>query len=43
MAYKDKFLKNVSEEKEIHIIAKKLLDEGRVEDGWKTLLSLDNW
>jgi len=42
IAYKNRFLKNVSEEKEIHSIAKKLLDEGRVEDGWKTLLSLDN-
>ena len=42
MAYKGQFLKNVSGEKEIHSIAKKLLDEGRVEDGWKTLLSLEN-
>lgn len=42
MAYKNQFLKNISEEKEIHSIAKKLLDEGRVEDGWKTLLSLEN-
>jgi flavin reductase (DIM6/NTAB) family NADH-FMN oxidoreductase RutF len=40
--YKNKFLKNISGEKEIHSIAKKLLDEGKVEDGWKTLLSLEN-
>ncbi|MBI4947185.1 MAG: flavin reductase family protein [Bacteroidetes bacterium] len=43
MAYKNQFLKNVSGEKEIHIIAKKLLDEGKVEEGWKTLLSLQNY
>lgn len=42
LAYKKQFLKNVSGEKEIHSIAKKFLDEGRVEDGWKTLLSLEN-
>jgi flavin reductase (DIM6/NTAB) family NADH-FMN oxidoreductase RutF len=42
MAYKNQFLQNVSGEKEIHSIAKKLLDEGKVEDGWKTLLSLEN-
>src|ERR1035437_9984743 len=42
IAYKKQFLKNISGEKEIHIIAKKLLDEGRVIDGWKTLLSLEN-
>jgi len=42
LAYKHQFLKNVSGEKEIHAIAKKLLDEGRLEDGWKTLLSLEN-
>ncbi|MEK6616859.1 MAG: flavin reductase family protein [Bacteroidota bacterium] len=41
MVYKNQFLKHISEEKEIHSIAKKLLDEGRVEDGWKTLLSLE--
>ena len=40
--YKDQHLKNITSEKEIHSIAKKLLDEGRVEDGWKTLLSLEN-
>jgi flavin reductase (DIM6/NTAB) family NADH-FMN oxidoreductase RutF len=39
MAYKKQFLKNIYGEKEIHIIAKKLLDEGKVEDGWKTLLA----
>lgn len=42
LAYKNRHLKDVSGEKEIHSIAKKLLDEGRVEDGWKTLLSLEN-
>ncbi|MBI4930636.1 MAG: flavin reductase family protein [Bacteroidetes bacterium] len=42
ISYKNEHLKNISSEKEIHFIAKKLLDEGRVEDGWKTLLSLDN-
>ena len=42
LAYKDQHLKTISSEKEIHAIAKKLLDEGRVEDGWKTLLSLEN-
>lgn len=41
-AYKTQHLKNILSEKEIHTIAKKLLDEGRVEDGWKTLLSLEN-
>ena len=39
LAYKTQHLKNVSGEKELHTIAKKLLDEGRVEEGWKTLLS----
>lgn len=38
-AYKNEFLQNVSGEKEIHAMAKKLLDEGRVEEGWKVLLS----
>ena len=42
IAYKNQFLKNELGEKEIHNIAKKLLDEGRVEDGWKTLLSLEH-
>jgi flavin reductase (DIM6/NTAB) family NADH-FMN oxidoreductase RutF len=42
IAYKTQFLKNELGEKEIHIIAKKLLDEGQVEDGWKTLLSLEH-
>lgn len=41
LEYKNKFLKNVSEEKAVHLIAKKLLDEGKTEEGWKTLLSLD--
>jgi flavin reductase (DIM6/NTAB) family NADH-FMN oxidoreductase RutF len=40
--YKTRFLKNISEEKEIHKIAKLHLDNGNVEDGWKTLLSLEN-
>jgi flavin reductase (DIM6/NTAB) family NADH-FMN oxidoreductase RutF len=39
--YKHQFLKNISEEKEIHTIAKKLLDEGKIEEGWKALLSVD--
>lgn len=42
ITYKKQFLQHVSGEKEIHILAKKLLDEGKVEDGWKTLLSLEN-
>ena len=42
LAYKKEHLKNISSEKELHSIAKKLLDEGKVEEGWKTLLSLDN-
>lgn len=41
--YKNTHLKNMtSSEKEIHALAKKLLDEGKVEEGWKTLLSLEN-
>lgn len=40
-AYKKEFLKNVSGENELHAIAKKLLDEGKVEEGWKVLLSAD--
>ncbi len=40
--YKTQFLKNISGEKEIHTLAKKLLDEGRVEEGWKVLLSSCN-
>ncbi|MFI5164568.1 MAG: flavin reductase family protein [Bacteroidia bacterium] len=42
LAYKKQYLQNISSEKEVHLFAKKLLDEGRVEDGWKTLLSLEN-
>ena len=42
LAYKKEHLKNLSSEKELHYAAKKLLDEGKVEEGWKTLLSLDN-
>ncbi len=42
LAYKQEFLKNISDEVEIHTMAKKLLDSGRIEDGWKTLLSLEN-
>jgi flavin reductase (DIM6/NTAB) family NADH-FMN oxidoreductase RutF len=38
-AYKIAFLKNISNENEIHTAAKKLLDEGKVEEGWKVLLS----
>jgi flavin reductase (DIM6/NTAB) family NADH-FMN oxidoreductase RutF len=37
--YKAEHLKNISSEKEAHILAKKLLDEGRVEEGWKVLLA----
>lgn len=47
--YKDSHLKDIFAkqntlrlETELHVYAKKLLDEGRVEDGWKTLLALDN-
>jgi len=39
--YKSTFLHNISDEMEIHRMAKKLLDEGRVEEGWKALLSVD--
>ena len=39
LAYKNEFLKNVSGEDQVHTLAKKLLDEGRVEEGWKVLLS----
>ncbi len=42
ITYKNTHLKGITSEAEIHSIAKKLLDEGRVEDGWKTLLSLEN-
>lgn len=44
--YKDSHLKDIfakqnksNLEKELHIHAKKLLDEGKVEEGWKTLLA----
>lgn len=40
--YKNTYLKNIVSEKEIHILAKKLLDEGKIEEGWKTLLSLED-
>ncbi|HEY4797745.1 MAG TPA: flavin reductase family protein [Bacteroidia bacterium] len=40
--YKNQFLKNITGEKEIHSAAKKLLDEGKVEEGWKALLSLED-
>ena len=40
-AYKNQFLKNISDEKELHTLAKKHLDAGRVEEGWKVLLSLE--
>lgn len=42
LAYKNEHNKNINSEKELHIIAKNLLEEGRVEDAWKTLLSLEN-
>jgi flavin reductase (DIM6/NTAB) family NADH-FMN oxidoreductase RutF len=38
-AYKKEFLQNISGEMEIHTLAKKLLDQGKVEEGWKVLLS----
>jgi len=38
-AYKKEFLQDISGENEIHTLAKKLLDEGKVEEGWKVLLS----
>lgn len=41
-AYKSQHLKHIKSELDVHVHAKKLLDEGRVEDGWKTLLSLEN-
>jgi flavin reductase (DIM6/NTAB) family NADH-FMN oxidoreductase RutF len=41
--YKKTHLKNmVFSEKELHMLAKKLLDEGKVEEGWKILLSLES-
>jgi len=42
MEYKNQHLKNVSGEEKIHTLAKKLLDEGKVMEGWKALLSLEN-
>ena len=41
-AYKNQFLKHITDEKEVHALAKKHLDAGRVEEGWKVLLSDDN-
>lgn len=41
LAYKGEFLKNISGEQEIHTVAKKLLDEGKVLEGWKVLLSVE--
>lgn len=40
-AYKNQFLQNISDEKEVHALAKKHLDAGQVEEGWKVLLSLE--
>ncbi len=40
-AYRQEFLQGVSGEKEIHKIAQKLLDEGKVYDSWKVLLSAE--
>lgn len=40
-AYKSQFLQKITGEKELHAIAKKLLDEGKVEEGWKVLLSAE--
>jgi flavin reductase (DIM6/NTAB) family NADH-FMN oxidoreductase RutF len=39
LEYKTAFLKNISDTNEIHTVAKKFLDEGKVEEGWKVLLS----
>lgn len=39
--YRKEFLKTVSAEIELHTSAKKLLDEGRVEEAWKVLLSAE--
>ncbi|MBI3501576.1 MAG: flavin reductase family protein [Bacteroidetes bacterium] len=39
LAYKKEHLQHISSEKEIHSLAKKLLDEGKVEEAWKVLLS----
>lgn len=40
LQYKNEHFKNISSEVEIHTHAKKLLDEGKVIDAWKTLLSI---
>ncbi len=40
-SYRKEFLKTVSAEIELHTSAKKLLDEGRVEEAWKVLLSAE--
>jgi flavin reductase (DIM6/NTAB) family NADH-FMN oxidoreductase RutF len=40
-AYRKEFLKNTLGEKELHTIAKKLLDEGKIIEGWKVLLSVE--
>ncbi len=39
IAYKNEHLKHIGSAHELHVLAKKLLDEGRVEEGWKILLS----
>lgn len=40
LQYKNEHFKNIFSEVEIHALAKKLLDEGKVVDAWKTLLSI---
>ena len=38
-AYKNEFFKSIPDEKQLHAIAKKLLDEGKVPEAWKVLLT----
>ncbi len=41
LSYRNEYLKTVPAEKELHTAAKKLLDEGKVEEAWKVLLSAE--
>lgn len=38
-AFKNEYLKNITDERDIHKIAKTLLDKGNIVDAWKALLS----
>ena len=40
LTYKMEHLKNIKDEKERHAIAKKLLDEGKVNEAWQVLMSI---